>query len=196
MDIFTFCSYNYVHNFKSDENFSVILRNKIGKRYHKDSVSEILSSIETPNPPRDIFSHVIVSGSTPPITMGTNSKIPSGIILPVTYRGLSNILEDTYATFYNSASSSPINPKVHILKPDPTTYVKSNSDSISETTITSPINLSDSKILQQICSCIFNYKKYSKDLKRCYGNENHWRTAKDNWDSVISAVQCNFMLNS
>ena len=73
--------------------------------------------------------------------MGNNSKIPSRDIFPINSRDLSNIPEDNYATFYNSVSFAPTNPKVHIVKPDPTTYVKSNSDYISETTITLPINL-------------------------------------------------------
>ena len=44
--------------------------------------------------------------------MGTNFKITSGDILPIPSRDLSKIPEDTYATFYNSASSAPTNPKV------------------------------------------------------------------------------------
>ena len=82
--------------------------------------------------------------------MVTNFKIPSGDILTILSRDLSKILEDTYATFYNSASYTPTNPKVQLVKPYPTTYMKSNSDFISKTTITPPIKISDSKIRQQI----------------------------------------------
>ena len=61
---------------------------------------------------------------------------------PIPSRDLSKIPEDTYAKFYNSASFAPFNPKVQLVKPDPTTYVKSNSGYISKTTITPPIQLS------------------------------------------------------
>ena len=128
--------------------------------------------------------------------MGTNSKIPSGDILPIPSSDLSHIPEDNYATFYNSASSAPTNPKVHLVDPDPTTYVKSNSDSVYETTITPPIKLIDSNRRQQIWSRLFNDKQYPKDLKRYDGNENHWRNAKENWASAISASRWYFMLKS
>ena len=140
-------------------------RNKTGI-FHKYSVSKILSDIETPNPPQDKFSPVIPSGITPLIPMGTNSKIPSSDIFPIPSRDLSKILEDTYATFYNSASSAPTDPNVQLVEPDPTTCVKYNSHYISKTTITPPINLSDSKICQQIWSHILSNKQYHKDIKR------------------------------
>ena len=89
----------------------------------------------------------------------------------------------------------PTNPKVQLVKPYPTTYVKSNPDSISKTAITPPINLIESKILQKIWRCIFNNKQDTKYLKGWDGNENHWHKAKDNWDSAISTAQCGFMLN-
>ena len=89
-----------------------------------------------------MFSPVIPSGITPLITMGTNSKIPSRDIFPIPSRDSSKIPEDTYATFYNSASFAPTNPKVQLVKLYPTTYVKYNSDFISENTITPPIKLS------------------------------------------------------
>ena len=47
---------------------------------------------------------MIPSGITPLITMGTNFKIPSRDIFPITSRHLSKIPEDTHDTFYNSAS--------------------------------------------------------------------------------------------
>ena len=50
---------------------------------------------------------MIPSGITPPIPMGTNSKIPSDDILPIPSRDLSKIPEDTYDTFYNYASYAP-----------------------------------------------------------------------------------------
>ena len=196
MDSFTFCSENSVQNSKSGDNFSIRSRNKIGKRFHKDFVSKIPSVIETPKPPQDKFSPVIPSGITPPITMGTNSKIYSGDIFPIPSRSLSNITEDRYAAFYNSASLAPTNPKVQLVKLDPTTYVKSNSDYISKTTITPHIKLSNSNIFQHIWSLIFNNKQDPKDLKRCNGNENHWCKAKENWAAAISAVHCDFMLKS
>ena len=148
VDSSTSCSENSVQNSNYEENFLIILRNKIRKSFHKYSVSNILSGIETQKPPQDDFSPVINSGVTPPINMGTKFKIPYGDILPIPSGDLSKIPEDTYATFYKSASSTPTNPKVPLVEPDTTTYVNSNSDSTSKTTITPPINLSDSKIRQ------------------------------------------------
>ena len=62
--------------------------------------------------------------------MGNNSKIPSGGIFLITSWYLSNIPEDAYTTFYNSASSASTNPNVQLVEPDPTNYTKSNSDPI------------------------------------------------------------------
>ena len=56
--------------------------------------------------------------------------------------------------------------------------------------------LRDSKICQQIWMRIFNNKKYSKYLKRYDSNENHCCKANENWSSVISASQCDFILKS
>ena len=101
------------------------------------------------------------------------------------------MLEDTYDTFYNSASSAPTNPKVQLVEPDPTTYVNSNYASIFKTTITPPIRISDYKICQQIQSCIFNDKQDTKYFNRY---EIHWRNPKENWDFAISVAQYDFML--
>ena len=133
-------------------------------------------------------------GITSPIPVGTNSNITSGDIFTIPPRDLSKIPEDTYATFYNSMSSAPTNPNVKLVKPDPKTYVKSNSDSVSKTTITLPVKLSNSKIRQQICSCIFNNKQELKDIKKYNGNEKNWRKAKENWTAAISAAHCDFKL--
>ena len=122
--------------------------------------------IETPSPPQGNFSPVIPSAINSPIPMGTNSKIHSGDISPIPFRDLSKIPEYTYATFYNSTSSAPTNPKIQLVEPDPTTYLKSNSNSNYETTITSPIKISNYKICQQIWSRILNDKQDSKYLKR------------------------------
>ena len=183
-----FWSENSVQISKSEKNFLIRSKNKIRKSFHGDYVSKIPSGIETPGNPQEDFSPVIPSGITSPIPMETNSKIPSGDIFPITSRDLSNIPEDTYATFYNSTSSVPTNPKVQLFEPDPTTYVKSNSNPISKTTITPPIKLNDSKIRQHIWIRIFNENQYHKDLKRYDGNENHWRKAKENWAAAISAA--------
>ena len=91
-------------------------------------------------------------------------------------------------------SFAPANPMIQLFEPYPTTYVKSNSNSTSKTTITSPINIRDYKIRQQIWSRIFNDKQDHKDLKRYDGNENHWRKDKENWAAAISAARCDFML--
>ena len=104
--------------------------------------------------------------------MRTNFKIPSGDIFPIPSRYLSKIPEDTYATFYNSVYSASKNPKVQLVEPDPTIYVNYNSDSISKTTTTPPIKLSNSNIRQHIWSCIFNNIKDTKDLKMYDGNKN------------------------
>ena len=116
------------------------------------------SGIETLKPPQDEFSPSILSGITPPIPMVTNFNIPFGDILLISSRDLSKIPEDTNATFYNSTSSPPTNPKVQLVKPYPTTYVKSNSNSISKTTSTLTIKLSDSNVCHQIWSSILNEK--------------------------------------
>ena len=117
--------------------------------------------------------------------MGTNSKNPSGDILPIPSKDLSKILTDNYATFYNSTSSAPTNPNVQLVEPYPTTYRKFNSDHISKTAITPPIKFSGSKIHQQILSHKFNDKKYPKDLKMYDGKENHWRKSKENCAAAI-----------
>ena len=93
-------------------------------------------------------------------------------------------------------SYAPTNPKVQLFELDPTTYMIYNYDSISETTITPHINLSDPKIFQQIWSQIFNDKQDPKYLKRYYGNENPCRKSKENWAAAISAAQCDFMIKS
>ena len=91
VDSSTSCSENSVQNSNYEEDFLIILRNKIRKSFHKYSVSNILSGIETQKPPQDDFSPVITSGVTPPINMVTNSKIPSREIFPIPFRGLSKI---------------------------------------------------------------------------------------------------------
>ena len=121
MDSSTSCSDNSIQNSNSEENFLIRLRNKIIKSSHKYSVPIIPSGIETQNPPHEYLYPVITSGITPPINMVNNFKIPSSDILPTPSRDLSKIPEDTYATLYNSASSTPINPKVQLVEPDSTT---------------------------------------------------------------------------
>ena len=54
--------------------------------------------------------------------------------------------------------------------------------------------LRESNIRQQMWSHIFNEKQDPKDLKNYYGNDNHWSKAKENWDAIISAAQCEFIL--
>ena len=126
--------------------------------------------------------------------MVTNYKITNGDMYLITFRDLSKILEDTYATFYSSTSSTSTKPNVQLVEPYPTTSVKSNSNSISETTITPPIKTSDSKILQNIWIHIFNEKQDPKELKRYDGNKNLWLKDKEHWAATISAAQCDFML--
>ena len=60
---------------------------------------------------------------------------------------------------------------------------------------TIPTKFRNSNILQQIWSCILNYKQYLKDLKSYEGKKNHWHKAKENWAAAISAAQCDFTLN-
>ena len=57
-------------------------------------------------------------------------------------------------------------------------------------------NISDSKILQHIWSCVFNNKHDPTDLKRYDGNENNWHKVNENWEDAISMAQCDFILNS
>ena len=95
--------------------------------------------------------------------------IPYGNIFLVPPRDLSKIIEDTYAaTFYKSMSSAPTNSKIHLVDPNYTTSVKSSSDSTYDPI--RPLNLSNSKIRQQIWSHIFDFKQHHKDIKRYHGN--------------------------
>ena len=187
MDNSTFSLENSVQNSKYEENFSIRSGNKIENILPKDSFLKIPSSIETQSPPHDDFSPVIPSGITFYIPTGTNSNILCGDISLIPPRDFSKIPEDTYAvTFYKSTPSATTNSKIHLVNPDYTTYVKSNSDSTSDPI--SLLKLRDSKIYQQIWSCIFNDKQYPKDLKRYNENKNDWHNAKENWDATISAA--------
>ena len=116
--------------------------------------------------------------------MGTNSMISSGDIVFIPTKWISNITEDSYKS--TAYKSTPANSKVHLVDSDSPT-------SDPSTNPTTPTKFRESKIFQQIWSCIFNEKQYPKDLKRYDGNENHWRKAKENWAAVISAAQCDFI---
>ena len=159
-----FCSENYNHNSKSEDNFFIRSGNEIEKVLPRDYFSKIPSGIDTPSPPQGNSPLVIPSGIISAITMGNNSNIPSGHLPPITPRDMSKILEDTIAaTYYKSMSSAPTEYKVHLIDPDLVTIVKPNSKSTPN-----PIpnlKLSNSKNHQQICSHIFNDKQEPRDLK-------------------------------
>ena len=57
VDSFVFFLESLVQSSKSEDNFSIRSRNKTKKRFHENSVSKILSGIETPSPHRTIFSY-------------------------------------------------------------------------------------------------------------------------------------------
>ena len=116
--------------------------------------------------------------------MANSSTIPSGDIIPIPPSDISNITEDSYEhTAYNY---KPTNSKVNILDSDSPT-------SDPSTNPITPTKLSNSNIRQQIWSRIFNDKQEPRDLMRYDVKNNHWRKAKENWDTAISAAQCDFI---
>ena len=89
VDNSTFCYegsvQDYPPNYPPDKNFLISSGNKSKINLPEDSFSKIPSGIDTPIPSEDKFNSVIPSISIPsgitlPITMGTNSSIPSGDI--------------------------------------------------------------------------------------------------------------------
>ena len=108
---------------------------------------------------------MIPSGTIYLITMGNNSNITSGDFFLISPRDFYKIPEDTIAvTFYKSTPSAPTNYKIHLVDPYPTTSVETKTDYTSNPI--SHLKLSDSKIRQQTCSRIFNYRQDPKYLKR------------------------------
>ena len=90
--------------------------------------------------------------------MGTNSKIFSGDFSPIPPRDLSKIPEDTIdATFNKSMYSAHTGYKIYLFNPGTTTTAKPNSYSTYNQI--PHLKFSNSKIGQQIWSCIFKDKQ-------------------------------------